>query len=293
MTLKEQLLKGTLVLDGGMGTQLALRGAKGNNELWGMEHPEALSEIHKAYLEAGSQAIISNTFGGNGLKLGKVGLEPRVEELNRGLVQIAGKAAGTRAWVLGDVGPTGQFVEPYGDFTEEEMTDVFRRQIMALLEGGADGIIIETMMDVVEASCAVRAAKGCGSSVPVLATMTFDVNPKGFRTLMGVPPADTAARLADAGVDAVGANCGGLLPSQYHLLIAEMRAATALPLIAEPNAGLPELEDGETVFKETPQAFGEAIPGILAAGATVLGGCCGTTPDHIRALVKTLEQTNR
>lgn len=293
MTLREHIKEGILLLDGAMGTQLTARGAKGNNELWGVEHPDVLAEVHRAYVDAGAQAVITDTFGGNSAKLAKAGLGDRADELNRRLVEIAREAVRGRAWVLADVGPTGQFVEPYGDLTEAQMTDVFRRQIAVLLEAGADGIIIETMMDVTEAVCAVNAARSLAAGIPVLVTMTFDVNPRGFRTLMGVSPAQAASRLAETGPDAVGANCGGLLPVQYAALCSEMSAATSLPIIAEPNAGLPELEDGVTVFKEPPETFGAIVPDLIASGVKVMGGCCGTGPAHIQAMSNALKMIKK
>jgi len=288
MTLREQLTGGTLILDGAMGTQLMLHGAEGNNELWGVTHRNVLLAIHRAYLAAGAQAILTNTFGGSRLKLERAGLADRTVELNRTLAQIARQAASGKAWVLGDVGPTGQFVEPYGDLTEEQMTAVFREQIAALAEGGVDGIIVETMMDPTEAVCAVHAAREVAPDLPVLATLTFDQTPKGFRTLMGATPADGAKRLVEAGADAVGANCGGLTPEQFVPLLQEMRSVVSVPLIVEANAGLPQIEGGKTVFKEVPETFGRLAPEFRKAGASVIGGCCGTTPEHIRAIAQAL-----
>lgn len=157
-------------------------------------------------------------------------------------------------------------------------------QATALRDGGVDGFIIETMMDATEAACAVRAAKQVSPELPVLATLTFDRNAQGFRTMMGVSPAKAASALAEAGADAIGANCGGITIDQYVALLGEMRAEVDLPLIAQANAGLPEVVEGTTVFNEGPEKFSRSIPDLLAAGVSVIGGCCGTTPDHIRAV---------
>ncbi len=280
--LRQRIQSGTLVLDGAMGTQLMRHGVDGNNELWGVEHPDELVEIHGSYLAVGAETVTTNTFGGSRPKLEKAGLGDRVVELNTGLAKIGRRAAGDDAWVLGDIGPTGEFVEPYGLFTEEQMVDVFIEQATALLEGGVDGFLIETMMDATEAACAVRAARRVAPEAAVMATMTFDKNPRGFRTMMGISPAQAAEKLAEAGADAVGANCGGITIDQYVALLSEMRAEVDLPLIAQANAGLPEVVDGETLFKEPPAKFATSVPELLEAGAAIIGGCCGTTPDHIR-----------
>jgi methionine synthase I (cobalamin-dependent) len=174
--------------------------------------------------------------------------------------------------------------------TEAEMTDVFGEQIGALIEGGVDGIIIETMMDPTEAACAIRAAKAVAPNVPVLATLTFDRNPRGFRTMMGATPTDGIRRLLEAGADAVGANCGGMTPGDFVPLLEEVHRAVAAPLIVEANAGLPQIEDGKAVFKEVPETFGRLVAEWIRVGATIIGGCCGTTPDHIRAVSEAVKR---
>lgn len=289
MTLRERLGATVLVLDGAMGTQLMAHGARGSNEQWGVDHRDDLVAIHRAYVDAGAGAILTNTFGGSRLKLQRAGLGDRTVQLNRALAGMAREAASGKAFVLGDVGPTGQFVEPYGDVSEEEMTDVFREQIGALLEGGVDGIMIETMMDPTEAACAVRAARLLAPDRVVLAALAFDRSPRGFRTLMGTTPSDGAQRLLDAGADAVGANCGGMTPEDFVPLLEEMHRAVSVPLVVEANAGLPQIEDGKTVFKEGPDTFGRLARAYVNAGARIIGGCCGTTPDHIRAIAEAIK----
>lgn len=283
-TLRDAIEAGKIVLDGAMGTQLMARNVTGNNELWGAEHPDELAEIHRAYIDAGANVILTNTFGGSRLKLAKVRLGERVAELNRRLAEIAVKAAGNDAYVLGDVGPTGEFLEPMGTMTEDEMTDVYREQIRALVEGGVHGIMVETMMDPNEAACAVRASKDVAPDLLVFASMTFERNPYGFRTMMGTTPELAAETLANAGADVIGANCGGITPDQFVDLLRELRVGTDHPLLVEPNAGLPELEDGKTVFREAPDTFARLTPKFRELGAAAVGGCCGTTPEHIRAI---------
>jgi len=296
MTLQDALRSGkVLLLDGAMGTQLMARGARGSNELWGIEHPDDLRAIHRGYVEAGASAIIADTFGGSRPKLDRMGLAARLVELNRRPVEIAREVArngSDSVWVLGDVGPTGQFVEPYGDFSRAQMTDVFREQIAVLAEAGVDGIIIETMMDPAEAECAVVAAKSVAPHLPVLASMTFERNPRGFHTVMGATPEDAINRLASAGADVVGANCGGIAPKDYVDLLRTMHVVGKVPLLAEPNAGLPQIgPDGATVYRETLEAFARIAGPLRENGASVIGGCCGTTPEHIRAIATALRGT--
>ena len=285
MTLREHFAAGPLVVDGAMGTQLFARGAGGANpELWGVEHRDALLDIHRTYIAAGSRGCITNTFGGTRLKLGKAGLGDRVEELNRAAAEIAREAAGDSAFVLGDVGPTGEFMEPVGLLAEEEMIGAFREQIGALVAGGVDGIIIETIMDPGEGACAVRAARGVAPDLPVFASMTFEKNPHGFRTMMGTSPEQAVEAMAAAGADVVGANCGGITPEDFVELMRTMRDATDLPLLAEPNAGLPQVDGDRTTYNEPPETFAKVVPLYRDAGVRVFGGCCGTGPEHRRAI---------
>ncbi len=285
MTLKELLEAGPIVLDGAMGTELIARGAdKSNMELWGAEHRDALLDVHRKYIEAGSQAIITNTFGGTTLKLGKAGLGERAAELNSALVGIALEAAGNDAFVLGDVGPTGEFIEPVGLLSADELTAVFREQIAVLVEGGVHGIVIETVMDPAEGACAIRAAKDVAPDLPVLASLTFEKDSNGFRTMMGTSPERGAEALAEAGADVIGANCGGLTPDDYVELLEAMHRTVGLPLLAEPNAGLPQIDGDRTMYNEPPTTFERVVPLFRDAGAAAFGGCCGTRPEHIRAI---------
>ena len=287
MTLREKLAGGCLVIDGAMGTQLFARGAgRANPELWGIEHRNALLDIHRSYIVAGSRGCITNTFGGTRLKLGKAGLGDRMDELNRAAAQIAREAAGDSAFVLGDVGPTGEFMEPVGLLAEDDLIATFREQIAALVAGGVDGIIIETVMDPGEGACAVRAAREVAPDLPVLASMTFEKNPHGFRTMMGTSPEQAVEAMAAAGADVVGANCGGITPEDFVELMQIMHNATDLPLLAEPNAGLPQVDGDRTIYSEPPETFAKVVPLYRDAGVRVFGGCCGTGPEHIRAIAE-------
>ena len=275
-----------IVCDGAMGTQLQARGltAGAMPELWNAEHPEVLTAIHNDYLQAGARIVTSNTFGGNRARLAGAGLADRLAELNRKGVELARAAAGKRAWVAGDVGPTGQLLEPYGELTVVDAEAIYREQVAVLAEAGADFILVETMNDIEEALCAVRMARA-HTALPVFCTFAF--NAKG-RTMMGLRPGDAAQRAAEAGADAVGANCGEG-PDAVLAALTGMREAVNLPLIAQSNAGIPQVGAEEaTVWDTTPEQMADHARAFVEAGARVVGGCCGTGPAHIAAIAAAL-----
>ena len=275
-----------IVCDGAMGTQLQARGltAGAMPELWNAEHPEVLTAIHNDYLQAGARIVTSNTFGGNRARLAGAGLADRLAELNRKGVELARAAAGKRAWVAGDVGPTGQLIEPYGELTVVDAEAIYREQVAVLAEAGADFILVETMNDIEEALCAVRMARA-HTALPVFCTFAF--NAKG-RTMMGLQPGDAARRAAEAGADAVGANCGEG-PDAVLAALTGMREAVNLPLIAQSNAGIPQVGAEEaTVWDTTPEQMADHARAFVEAGARVVGGCCGTGPAHIAAIAAAL-----
>lgn len=270
-----------IVCDGAMGTQLQARGLKAGAmpELWNAEHPEVVTAIHADYVRAGARIVTANTFGGNRFRLAGAGLTDRLIELNRKGVEIARAAADGRAWVAGDIGPTGQLLEPYGDLSVAAAEDAYREQVTALAEAGVDLIMVETMNDIEEALCAVRMARA-HTSLPVFCTFAFDAR---GRTMMGLRPGDAARRAADAGAHAVGANCGEG-PAAVIAALAGMREAVDLPLIAQANAGVPRLGDeSAAVWDITPEQFAAHARTFVEAGARVVGGCCGTGPQHIAA----------
>ncbi|RKY73605.1 MAG: 5-methyltetrahydrofolate--homocysteine methyltransferase [Candidatus Latescibacterota bacterium] len=275
-------------LDGAMGTELIKRGLRLGDppELWNLEGPEKVLEVQRAYVEAGAQVLLTNTFGGNRLKLRRAGMEEKLEEVNRRAVEIAKEASGGRALVAGNLGPTGEFVEPYGTSSEEDFYRAFVEQAEVLASSGVDLFVIETMSDLKEVGAAVRACREFG--LPVAASMSFEPAGGGFRTMMGVKPQDAARALEEAGADMVGTNCGGISPEEMAQVVAEMGSATQRPIFAEPNAGRPELVDGRAVYKLSPEEFVEGMRKVAEAGAKLLGGCCGTTPEHIRLLVRKL-----
>jgi len=281
--LKEKAL---VVSDGAWGTELARHGLASAPapEFWNAERPDAVEAIARGYVEAGSEVILTNTFGGSRLKLARAGLAERAAELNRAGVKISKRAAGNRALVFASIGPTGELLAPLGERTEEEFVACFREQAEALASAGADGLVLETMADLGEAKAALRAAREA-CALPVVACMTFEHGARGFATMMGVMPETAARELDAAGVDLVGANCGSGIADMAEVARA-LRAATKRPLWIKPNAGVPELVDGRTVFRESPEEMASRVRELAEAGANVIGGCCGTTPEHIRRMAE-------
>ena len=284
--LLERLAAGELLVgDGALGTMLLERGLKPGepSESLTLSRPEVLEEIARLYLDAGADLLETNTFGGSPLKLALHGLEAETERVNGEAVRAVRRVAEGRAYVAASVGPSGRLPEPYGDTPPAELYASFRRQIAALAAAGADCICVETMTDLTEATLAVRAAKDVAPSVPVLATMTFDPTPRGYFTIIGVTPAAAAAGLEQAGADAVGSNCGNGV--EHMIAIArEFRASSRLPVVIQPNAGLPRTAQGRTVYDESPAFLADKARELVSLGVSIIGGCCGTTPEHIRAL---------
>lgn len=277
--------KKILIADGGWGTELQKRGLPPGEppEAWNLSRQEEVGAVARSYVEAGADIILTNTFGGSPLKLAKVHLEDKRFEINRQGARISKQAAGDQALVFASIGPSGEFMAPLGTISQVDMVQAFADQARALAAGGADGIVVETMMDLAEAKAALQAAKE-RTSLPVAVTLTFNKGPKGYATMMGVRPEQAATELERGGADILGANCGAGIEIMIGLM-GLMRSATLLPLWCKPNAGLPELVDGETVYRETPEMMASKLKALVQAGANIVGGCCGTTPSHIRALV--------
>lgn len=270
-----------LLLDGATGTELAKRGMPTGvaPEAWVAQNPETIADIHRAYFSSGSDIVYAPTFGANPLKLAEFGLEAETEALNKTLVSVC-RAANPGRLVFGDVAPTGQLVEPYGELGFETCVAAYKRQIAALVAAGADGIAIETMMDLQEARAALIAAREVTAELPVLVTMTFE---PGGRTLTGNPPEAALVTLQSLGADAFGCNCS-TGPTEMAEVIRVLKPYADIPLVAKPNAGVPHLRDGKTVFDLGAEAFAEQTAHLVEAGASIVGGCCGTTPEHIAAL---------
>ena len=276
-----------LLSDGAWGTFLQATGLKPGEcpELWNVTRRDDVIRIAKAYVEAGSDIIETNSFGGSIFKLSQYGLGDRVFELNKAAAEISREAAGNTVHVAGSVGPTGKMLI-MGDVTEEELYNAFREQSLALEAGGADIIIIETMSALDEASLAVKAARE-NTKCTVIATMTFERNPDGgYRTMMGASPDEMVSALKEAGAHIVGSNCGNGIEDMTGIVKEIRRADSHIPVMIQANAGIPELTDGKTVFRESPEMMASHVPALIEAGANIIGGCCGTTPEHIREIGK-------
>ena len=264
-----------------MGTQLAARGRSGGGMVT-LQSPDTVRAVHRAYIDAGSQAIITNTLTMNRVYLETHGGDAPVAEANKRAVEVARSAAGAAdIAVLGNLGSTGQMLEPYGTYAAEQFESAYREQAEAL--EGVDGFLIETMFDLQETLCAVRGCKAV-SDIPVFVSMTFTTTANGGRTMMGNSAANCATALTDAGVDVVGTNCGDLSPVEMADIVAYLRAETSLPILVEPNAGKPKLVGDTTVYDMEPSTFADGVAACIEAGASVIGGCCGTSPDHISEL---------
>ncbi|HET6453942.1 MAG TPA: homocysteine S-methyltransferase family protein [Armatimonadota bacterium] len=273
-----------VILDGAMGTQLDKRGLMGRGRT-NLDSPEAVLEIHREYADAGSDALTTNTLTMNRIFIETHSVGVSVREVNEAGVRLAREIAGDRLFVLGDMCSTGQLLEPYGEYTEDQFYRTFREQAEVLAEAGVDAFIIETMFDLHEVRVALKACKDVGS-LPVIVSMAFATEANGGRTMMGNSAEECARQLTDAGADVIGANCGDLEPLQMARVVSILRSAASLPILAQPNAGKPKLIGGETVFDMGAEEFAAGLRECVGAGAKLIGGCCGTSPEHIRALAK-------
>lgn len=271
------------VLDGGWGTQLQGLGLPPGSppEIWNAASPAAVEKVARSYVGAGADAILTNTFGANRFVLANHGAEARAAELAEAGARISRQAAGGTAMVFGSVGPTGKVVM-MGEVAEEELTAAFAEVVEGLDFGGCDAIVLETFNELAELEIALQAARKV-SDLPVVASMTFASGPDKTATMMGNRPEDLAAAAEKLGADGVGANCGAG-PEGFVPVAHKLRAATDLPVWVKANAGLPQVVNRETVFPMGPEEFGGFVPRLVEAGANFIGGCCGTTPDHIRAV---------
>lgn len=293
LSLKQRLSEGTLFADGAMGTQLMLRGIEGGkcNDYLNIESPKVIKEIHLSYFLAGSDMVYTNTFGANEITLGHHNLADKVEAINTAGVQnarLAAEAAGGEGkYVIGDIGPCGEFLEPVGTLKADTLRKVFARQAKALYEAGVDGMVIETFMSADEAKIAVEGVKSV-CSLPLFVSMAFTSAGNDFRTMMGASVEQEVKIFSQIGIDAMGFNCGVLQMEQYLQLtekFAKLLAGKNIKLLAKPNGGKPELVDGKAAYKLSDNEFGDWLLKINKAGAAILGGCCGTSPAHIKAMV--------
>jgi 5-methyltetrahydrofolate--homocysteine methyltransferase len=283
--------RATLVADGAMGTMLLARGLGPGKcpEQVNLETPEVLEEIAGLYLAAGAEIVQTNTFGGSSLKLARYNLDSRTEEINARAIAAVRNVVGDRAYVSASCGPSGRILEPYGDTGAEMIFDSFRRQMKAIVAEGVDMICIETMTDLAEATLAVKAARSVSSSVPVCATMTFDATPRGFFTVMGTSIEQAIQGLSEAGAGIVGSNCGNGIVNMVRVA-EQVVGDTTLPVVIRSNAGIPILQNGVAVYPESPAFMAEHIEALLTIGVKIVGGCCGTTPDHIAAMRRAVDE---
>ena len=293
--LKDRLQQGVFFIDGAMGTQLIEAGAPAGccNDYLNVESPDIVRTVHQKYLDAGVDAVITNTFGASGFALKRHGYGEKVREINLAAATLARDVAGDDKYVLGDIGPCGDFLEPLGMVKPEKLKADFANQAAGLLAGGVDGFIIETMTALDEIEVAIQAVQSV-SDLPIFVSLAYDPAGDAFRTMMGVSPAQAVETLSRCGIAALGFNCGTLDMPGYVALAAEYAQAlkgTGVLLLAEPNAGRPELDGDRAVYKLSPDAYADALEQIKDAGAAVLGGCCGTSPAHLGAAVDNSHNT--
>lgn len=290
MSILDKLEKNQILLcDGAWGTFMQATGLKPGEcpELWNVTRRGDVFKIAESYVEAGSDIIETNSFGANRFKLSNYGLAERVHELNKAAAEISRQAAGKERHVAGCVGPTGKMLI-MGDVTEEQLYEAFKEQSAALEEGGADIIIIETMTAIDEAVIATKAARENTKCI-VISSMTFDGDAAtGFNTMMGVSPSEMVIALKEAGAHVIGSNCGNGIENMTGIVKEIRRTDRNIPVIIQANAGIPELIDGKTVFRESPEMMASYVPALIEAGVNIIGGCCGTTPGHIKEMRKIL-----
>jgi 5-methyltetrahydrofolate--homocysteine methyltransferase len=285
----------TLVCDGAMGTELMLAGLEpgGCGEMWNVTHPDRILAIQRRYVEAGADCLITNTFGASPIMLARHGYREETTAVNAAGVRVAREAFGDReGFVLGGIGPLGAILEPYGELPESDALEAYSEQASALVSAGADAIIIETQTSLEEIGLAIDAAKAAGAR-SIIASLAFDLSADKtfFVTMMGVRPGTAAAFVEARGAHIVAFNCGtGLDMSAGTKVAEEYRKSTSLPTMGQPNAGLPVLEGGKAVYKQSPAEMAASVPTMIAAGVAIIGSCCGSTPDHTRAIRRAVDQ---
>ncbi len=286
--------KKVIISDGAWGTLLQERGLKPGvcPESWNISHPDKVREVAASYVAAGSEMIETNSFGASSFKLKHYGLDDRAYEINKKAAEISRMAAGDSIHVLGSVGPTGVMLM-MGEVSEDELYQAFKEQVTALEAGGADAICIETMTALDEAIIAIKAVKE-NTKLEVICTMTFDKTVDGdFRTMMGVSPEQMVPALKAAGADIIGTNCGNGMENMIPIVDAIRQIDKDIPILVHANAGLPHLLDGKNIFDETPDVTASYVSDLIVAGANLIGGCCGTTPQHIKAIIHETKKAGR
>lgn len=298
VNLREKINKDLFLLDGAMGTQLIARGINVGtcNDYLNIKSPDIISEIHCAYLQAGSDAVTTNTFSANKYTLARHGLTGETVQINKAGVKIARQAAGKEHYVFGDIGPTGDFLEPLGSLKPAECKDAYIQQAEALLTGGVEGLIIETVTAIDEMVLIIQAVKSVCGDTPVFASMSFDKAGDDFKTMMGVGVEAMAEAIIPLDIDAIGFNCGTATLEEYVKLAGKLFSVVRkfsgdVLVFAQPNAGKPELVDSKAVYKVSPEEFAAAAEKIYSIGINIIGGCCGTSPEHIKALAERIKKS--
>jgi 5-methyltetrahydrofolate--homocysteine methyltransferase len=293
--LQDAIRERPMLGDGAMGTQLMLAGLEQGDcgEAWNITHPERVLAIQRRYVEAGSECIITNTFGGSRIMLNRHSQADNVVEVNRAGVEIARQAFGERdGYVLGDIGPFGGLLEPFGDFTESEVRNAFEEQAAALVDAGSDAIIIETQTSLEELLIGIESAQAAGAKC-IIGSMAYDVTLDGsnFRTMMGIEPERAAQFMEEHGAHVVALNCGtGMEMQRARQTVLRYKCVTSLPVMVQPNAGKPRLIDMKVIYDETPEQMVHDLVPLLETGVNLVGTCCGSTPEHIRAFRKVMDE---
>lgn len=293
--LQDAALERPMLGDGAMGTQLMIAGLEQGNcgEAWNLTHPEKVLAIQQRYVEAGSECLITNTFGGSRIMLNRHSEGSQVVAINKAGVDIARKAFGGRGgYVLGDIGPFGGLLAPFGEFSVDQVRSAFEEQAAALVEGGADAIIVETQTSLEELLIGIRAAQAAGAEC-IIGSMAYDVTLDGstFRTMMGVDPERAAAFMEENGAHIIALNCGtGMEMERARAAVERYKKVTSRPVMVQPNAGKPRLENMKIIYDQTPEQMVKGLLPLLEAGANIVGACCGSTPDHIRAFRQVMDE---
>ncbi|MDD5503705.1 MAG: homocysteine S-methyltransferase family protein [Candidatus Omnitrophica bacterium] len=292
--IKKRLIREVLVCDGAMGTMLMQNGMPEGEcpDYWGMVNHKKLLDIHKSYIQAGADMITTNTFGSNWLKLKRFSLQDKVRQINTISAELARQAARDKAYVLGDIGPSGEYIKPVGDIEFDQMYNIFAEQARTLEDARVDLILLETFYDMQELNCAILAVKD-NTKLPVIASMTFQrLKDKSFKTTSGINIACFVEQAVKAGADIIGSNCTvtGIDMADIVLGIKEQKASA---IIAQPNAGMPRMESDRIVYDETAECFGKHTISLIEKGANIIGGCCGTTPEHIKSVRRAVDAHKR